>query len=954
MGFSPCCAHAMFQHYRTTRASVPTLSPRLLGLLCIVFASYSASPAVARSVGPLQFQDERSLLTAVVAAKTAEESRVHLRSHKKLLTEKLWAMLKEDIDKNLTAEAYPRALFLAEIGRQIAEELLNTGWITLILNRIAYIHLMLGDYQKASENGMQCLAAMDGPDDNLILANVLLTIGVSALKQGDYTSSLGYLQRALTSAASLPDKTYAADALVNLGHVYTRTGNYIKALLHYNQAIALISRFKDSGRMQDALSELGILYAEQGDYEKAIDYLNQSLKIAKETGDQRGIASILITTGIVYREQDDIGIALQNLEKGLKISEENRFTDLVSYSRTACASVYKLQGKYEAALAYFRKSLDNAEQTGDRRLKAGTFCHMADLCNTTKDYSRALEYANEAVTICSQITLPEISYLALTEKGKAQQALNQLDLAEQSFLRAISTIEELRDQVSGREPDYQKFLQNRVAPYHSMIDLFLNKNLPAEALAYAERVKARVLLDVLRDGRVEINKSLTRDEEGRERELHNRLVSTNTQLRAEREREAPDANRINDLETRLQKDRGAYEEFQVTLYAAHPELKIHRAILPSFATSDATEVIDERTAVLEYVVTDSYTLLFLLSRSGQKVETKVFRINISRAVLAKQAETFRKLLATNDPGYRQPSRDLYSLLVRPVAAYLGDKTALCIVPDGPLWQLPFQALETPEEKFLLERHAIYYAPSLMVLREMRKRATHLRSSPVGKNRQGGTAELLAIANPSTNSEVLAKAQAFTRGDLPPLPETEDEVKHIAAESYRSGTSSVLVGPAAREETVKAQIGKYRVLHFATHGVFNDHDPLYSYLLLTTDGHSNEDGLLEAWEIMGMELIANMAVLSACDSARGRVGAGEGLIGMTWALFVAGVPTTVASQWAVPSKSTAELMVAFHENAKRLPKAEALRQAALQMMKTPRFRVKPYYWAGFVVVGDGGD
>lgn len=419
----------MFQHYLTTRVSLPTLSPRLLGLLCIVFASYSASPVVARSVSPFQFQDEHSLLAAAVAAKTAEESRVLLRSHKKLLTEKLWAMLKEDIDKNLTAEAYPRALFLAEIGRQIAEELQNRRWITLILNRIAYIHLMLGDYQKASENGMQCLAAMDGLDDNLILANVLLTIGVSALKQGDYTSSLGYLQKALTSAASLPDKTYAADALVNLGHVYTRTGNYIKALFHYNQAIALISRFKDSGRMQDALSELSILYAEQGDYEKAIDYLNQSLKIAKETGDQRGIASILITTGIVYREQDDIGIALQNLEEGLKISEENRFTDLVSYSRTACASVYKLQGKYEVALAYFRKSLDNAEQTGDRRLQAGTFCHLADLCNTTKDYSRALEYANEAVAICSQITLPEISYLALTEKGKAHQGLNQLDLA---------------------------------------------------------------------------------------------------------------------------------------------------------------------------------------------------------------------------------------------------------------------------------------------------------------------------------------------------------------------------------------------------------------------------------------------------------------------------------------------------------------------------------------------
>jgi CHAT domain-containing protein len=104
----------------------------------------------------------------------------------------------------------------------------------------------------------------------------------------------------------------------------------------------------------------------------------------------------------------------------------------------------------------------------------------------------------------------------------------------------------------------------------------------------------------------------------------------------------------------------------------------------------------------------------------------------------------------------------------------------------------------------------------------------------------------------------------------------------------------------------------------------------------------------------MELKASMAVLSACDSARGRVGAGEGLIGMTWALFVAGDPTTIASQWAVSSNTTAKLMVDFHENAKGVSKAEALRQAALQMIKEPRFRIKPYYWAGFVVVGDDRD
>jgi CHAT domain-containing protein len=150
----------------------------------------------------------------------------------------------------------------------------------------------------------------------------------------------------------------------------------------------------------------------------------------------------------------------------------------------------------------------------------------------------------------------------------------------------------------------------------------------------------------------------------------------------------------------------------------------------------------------------------------------------------------------------------------------------------------------------------------------------------------------------------------------PLPETETEVQTLASEVYRPGESIVHVGTAAREETVKSEMGKYRVLHFATHGVLDNANPLYSCIVLAPSSGSKEDGFLEAWELMEMDLKAELAVLSACDTGRGRVGDGEGLIGMTWALFVAGVPTTIASQWEVPSESTTKLMVAFHRS--RMP------------------------------------
>jgi CHAT domain-containing protein len=175
--------------------------------------------------------------------------------------------------------------------------------------------------------------------------------------------------------------------------------------------------------------------------------------------------------------------------------------------------------------------------------------------------------------------------------------------------------------------------------------------------------------------------------------------------------------------------------------------------------------------------------------------------------------------------------------------------------------------------------------------------------------------------------------------------------------YGMSRSKVYVGAEAREDRLKAEAGKARILHFATHGTMNNASPMYSHLVLT-QGDTNEDGLLEAWELMRMDLRADLAVLSACETARGRVGAGEGMIGLTWALFIAGVPSTVVSQWKVESASTRDLMLGFHRQLRatasakaKTTKAEALRRAALKLMKNPETG-HPFHWAGFVLVGDG--
>jgi CHAT domain-containing protein len=217
-------------------------------------------------------------------------------------------------------------------------------------------------------------------------------------------------------------------------------------------------------------------------------------------------------------------------------------------------------------------------------------------------------------------------------------------------------------------------------------------------------------------------------------------------------------------------------------------------------------------------------------------------------------------------------------------------------------------------------------------------------------------DLLALGNPVIGEETIGRASGALRGGhLGPLPVAEREVKALEL-LYGAERSRVYIGPEAQEERVKTEGRQARVLHFATHGILDDSSPMYSHLVLAR-GDKNEDGLLEAWELMQLDLQSDLAVLSACETARGRFSAGEGVIGLSWAMFVAGAPATLVSQWKVVSAGTRDLMLNFHRQLKKpstaalATRAEALRRAARKLMKNPRTR-HPFYWAGFVLVGDG--
>ncbi len=190
-----------------------------------------------------------------------------------------------------------------------------------------------------------------------------------------------------------------------------------------------------------------------------------------------------------------------------------------------------------------------------------------------------------------------------------------------------------------------------------------------------------------------------------------------------------------------------------------------------------------------------------------------------------------------------------------------------------------------------------------------------------------------------------------RGGIAALPGTQREADMLH-NLYPS--AAIYTGANAQEATFKAEAGKYKYLHLASHAFFNDAAPLLSSVFLAappkSGAGSEEDGFLTARELLDMDLHADLIVLSACQTARGEKHSGEGIVGMTWALFVAGCPTQVLSQWSVDDAATALLMARFYRELKAgQAKGTALRTAERELRRNPKY-AHPYYWAPFQLVG----
>jgi CHAT domain-containing protein len=783
--------------------------------------------------------------------------------------------------------------------------------------------------------------------DKVGVAASWLNTGVVKFAEDDHEAALDATYKAIAIYESLGSKRGIALAQENLGNSYLALGNLRRAFECAQKSLRMAEEENHRRGIMIALSDLAIIYGHQNNPEQALAHLERALALAQDLGDTLMIATLHHDMAIQYKRFGDYPRALELYQQLLKETETYGDKGGIAMVRDQIGRIYAEQGRYDEALRYHREALAGLEAANMKHAVGVTLNNISPVYLLQRNYAEALSVSQRSVALARESGRKVELFVALTNLGYSQFGLNQLTEAQQSFSEAVSIIEDLRTQAAGGVEERQRYFEDGMEAHHGLLSVFVRENRPADALMLAERAKARALLDILQQGRVNIQKTMTAKEQEEERQLKSQLTQLNKQLSRVKQSDKQDVAQVAEVEGQLEKARLNYEAFQNALYASHPDLKTQRGEAPIINAQELAGLLpDSSSALLEYVVTDEQTYLFAITKPAEKIEIQVYTVPVKRAELAKQIEWFRQQLAARDLGFRTSAVKLYDVLLKPAQAQLRGKTNIVIAPDSNLWDMPFQALVNGANRYMLEDASITYAPSLTVLREMTKRRLNQTATHA-------PATLLALGNPVASQE-REKRNGLRDGNRDQLPESGEEVKALGR-LYGAARSKVYVGAEAREDRVKSEAGAAGILHFSTHGTLNNAAPMYSYLTLAEVG-ANDDGLLEAWELMQLDLKADLAVLSACETARGRIGTGEGVIGFSWAMFIAGVPSTVVSQWKVDSASTRDLMVNFHRSliSKQTgsTKTEALRQAALKLMRNPETS-HPFYWAGFVLVGDGG-
>jgi CHAT domain-containing protein/tetratricopeptide (TPR) repeat protein len=844
------------------------------------------------------------------------------------------------------------------------------------LNKLSVLYYAQGEYAQAEPLCRQALAIhkqVPGPR-HPDYATSLNNLAVVYKAQGEYARAEPLLRQALEIQKQVHGERHLdyATSLNNLAELYHSQEEYAQAEPLYRQALDICKRVHGERHplYATSLNNLATLYQAQGEYAQAEPLFRQCLEIQKQVqgGRHPHYATSLHNLAALYRDQGEYAKGEPLIRQALAVWKQvqgEHHPDYVA-SLNYLAFLYYSQGEYAQAESLFYQAIAALRQHPGP-LELGQLS-AADL--------RPLPETVHCLAIYSILLEPRLGSRPTTAQLRAADRAYALALAVRERLRQ-EVLEQAASKLHHGAKEFD-LIPHRIGLCQRLFDQEGRAADLETALATAEQGSARVFLEQLGKARALTVGRVSPKLRAEETTFRRQLRELNTRIAKEQDKPSDkrDSDKVGQLLDEQKKVEAQLTELIRRMEREYPQYAALKYPKPcSLAEARACLALNE-VALLFIPGKEKSYLILVEGRPAPEDKAKGLAIfplpshddvadGVSRFTLR---DTFEK-----GASVRAVGAQVYELLLAPIKDRLRGKD-LVIVAGGPLGSVPFEAL-VEDGHYLIEKHRIRYAPSLTALHLVRlwertrakpERLLWAMADPVydkSDDRAKDKADL-AQASRDALAEYLARA---TRGDpaagvpFRRLPFTGQEADLIR-DLLGASDQDVLTGLQASEAAVKAASAKgllaqARYVHFATHGILGldtGQPPALVLSLVGNDGQRDadggvNDGFLRLDEVTRLKLNADLVVLSACETGKGRLFAGEGVTGLARAFLYAGSRGVVCSLWAVDDRETSNLMAHMYGALKDgKAAADALRAAKLEMIRAGK---PPVYWAPFILIGE---
>jgi CHAT domain-containing protein len=847
---------------------------------------------------------------------------------------------------------YKGAIARYQAALAVQQPLNNRGLDSAGWNNIGDVYAMQGNYTAALVNYEKSLELSRAAGKRNQIAATVSNIAQVYQAQGQLQRSLVTNQEALTMLREIGDRQQEATALNNRSTTYVALAEYDQAQQLLNQALTIYRELDDKSGEATSLNNLAIVVGQAGDYDQAIKLHEQSLAILDQSGDREKAATVLGNLGRAYVDLAQYAKGIDYYNKSLAMHESIGTASGTLSTQGNLAGIYRTLGQYDKSLALYDSVAKRSAAIGENTTMGIALAGTANILLERGDLAAANTAIQQALTAHRASGAKRAEIYALRILGKLQGAQGQPD-------QALATLQQGLNLTQDVGPLEESLLAQDLA------QLQFDRQQYAEAQTYANRAigiaKKAKYQDIVGESLTILGRAkLASNQAGAAIAPLEEAVSVWEKLRPG----LKDSDQVSLFDTQAK----TYKSWQQALVAQGQSGKAlevaergrARAFVELFATKTGqnpatltaptlaqmqTLAQQQKATLVEYSQVDDRTLYIWVVKPTGEVTFHTSALPPNYLSFAAMVQESRSLIGVRGrPSIKKASLDhtaplanvpqaadfkqLHQVLIAPIAQDLPSdpNQTVIFMPQGALFYVPFAALEDAQGKLLLEQHTLAIAPSIQSLE-----LTSQLKSRTGPAASGN----LIVGNPSILPSLA----------LPALPGAEAEAKAVSSLLQ----TTPLLGDRATKSVVLNQMAQARIIHLATHGLLDTYRGDVPGAVVLAAGKSEVDSLLTSSEIADLKLKADLVVLSACSTGKGDI-TGDGVIGLSRSLFLAGVPSVMVSLWDVDDAATAQLMTAFyrHWQGGQRNKAQALRQA---MLETRQDHPEPSLWAAFNLVGE---